>query len=166
MVRLLTTMFMTLAVLAPAVAADAVKVGSLELTGLWTRATPPRAPSAGGYLTIVNTGTEPDRLVGAASPMAVRADFHEMAMKDGVMTMRPLAAIDIPAGGTVALAPDGLHIMFTELAGNLTQGGTMPVTLTFAKAGTVAASLQILAIGAKGPPDTIDMGGMKMDTGK
>ena len=115
MVRLLTTIFMTLAVLAPAAAADGVKVGSLEITGLWTRATPPRAPSAGGYLTIVNTGKEPDRLVGAASPMAGRADFHEMAMKDGVMTMRRLAAIDIPAGGTVALAPDGLHIMFTAL---------------------------------------------------
>ena len=56
--------------------------------------------------------------------------------------------------------------MFTELEGDLVKGGAMPVTLTFAKAGSVETTLQILAIGAKGPPDAMggmDMGGMKMD---
>ena len=166
MLRLAITMLITLAAIAAAAAADPIKVGSLELTGLWTRATPPKAPSAGGYLTIVNAGKEPDRLIGVASPMAGRADFHEMAMKDGVMTMRPLAAIDIPAGATVVLQPDGLHIMFTEIKGDLVRGGAMPVTLTFAQGGSVEATLQILAIGAKGLEDAMggmDMGGMKMD---
>ena len=168
-VRLIGAFILMLAMTAPSAAADPVKVGSLELAGLWARATPPKAPSAGGYLTIVNAGKEPDRLIAAASPLAGKADFHEMAMKDGVMTMRPLAGIDIPAGGTVALAPAGIHIMFTELKGDLKPGGAMPVTLTFEKAGKVETTLQILAIGAKGPPDAMDrmdMGGMKMDTAK
>ena len=115
MVRLSIVLLMTLALIAPAAAADTVKVGGLELSGLWTRATPPKAPSAGGYLTIVNTGRDPERLIGVASPMAGKADLHAMAMKDGVMTMRPVDGIDIPAGGTVARDPDGLHIMFTQL---------------------------------------------------
>ena len=164
MVRLSIALFMTLALIAPAAATDAVKVGALELSGLWTRATPPKAPSAGGYLTIVNTGRDPERLIGVASPMAGKADLHAMAMKDGVMTMRPVDGIDIPAGGTVALDPDGLHIMFTQLKGTLKQGGTMPVTLTFEKAGKVEVPLQVLSVGAKGPKGA--MGGMDMGSKK
>ncbi len=164
MVRLSCAMLLTLALVAPAAAADTVKAGTLELSGLWTRATPPKAPSAGGYLTIVNAGKDPDRLIGAASPMAGKADLHAMAMKDGVMTMRSVAGIDIPAGGTVALDPDGLHIMFTALKGGLKQGGSMPITLTFEKAGTVEVSLQVLSVGAKGPKDA--MGGMNMGSVK
>src|SRR5258708_13757897 len=104
MPRLGVTLLLALALIAPAAAADPVKIGALELTGLWTRATPPKAPSAGGYLTIANTGKEPDRLIAADSPMAAKATFHEMAMKDAVRTMRGLPAIDIPPGGTVATA--------------------------------------------------------------
>ncbi len=48
----------TAPLLQPALA-DPVKVGTLELTDLWTRATPPKAPTAGGYLTITNTGDAP-----------------------------------------------------------------------------------------------------------
>jgi copper(I)-binding protein len=177
MTRLAVALFIAiLAWLAPAAAADVVKAGALELSSLWTRATPPKAPSAAGYLTIVNTGNEADRLVGVASPMAGKADLHSMEMKKGVMTMRRVAAIDIPAGGTVALDPDGLHIMFTELKGDLKAGGTMPVTLAFEKAGKVEVSLQVLSVGAKGPKAAMggmDMsgtkdqrGGMKMDMGQ
>jgi copper(I)-binding protein len=169
MTRLGTALCLVVALVSPTVAADSVKIGSLELSGLWTRATPPKAPSAGGYLTIVNTGKEADRLVAAASPMAGKADFHEMAMKDGVMTMRPLPAIDIPAGGKVALGPDGLHIMFTALKADFKKGDMVPVTLTFEKAGKVDTALQVEGIGAKGPPEAMggmDMGGMKMDMGK
>src|SRR5438045_2748022 len=82
------------------------------------------------------------------APMAGKAPFHQMWMKDGVMTMRALPAIDNPAGGKVALAPDGLHIMFTELLSDLKQGSTIPLTLTFEKAGSVEISLQVMPIGA------------------
>jgi periplasmic copper chaperone A len=122
MIRFAVAITVSLALIVSAAAAETVKVGALELSGLWTRATPPKAPSAGGYLTIVNAGKEPDRLVSVASSMAGKADLHAMAMKNGVMTMRPLAGIDISAGGTVALDPDGLHIMFSSAEG-LSQAG-------------------------------------------
>jgi copper(I)-binding protein len=174
MIRFAVAITLSLALIVSAAAAETVKVGALELSGLWTRATPPKAPSAGGYLTIVNAGKEPDRLIGAASPMAGKVDFHAMAMKNGIMTMRPVTGIDIPTGATVALEPDGLHIMFTQLNGALKQGGTMPITLTFEKAGKVEVSLQVLSVGAKGPKGAmggVDMGGikpgdMKMDMGQ
>ncbi|HZP20529.1 MAG TPA: copper chaperone PCu(A)C [Bauldia sp.] len=143
-------------------AAHEVKVGNLELTQLWARATPPNAPTAGGYLTIANRGAEPDTLVAAASPLAAKGELHVMAMKDGIMTMRPVeGGIEIPGGGSVTLAPDGLHIMFVGPKAPLREGDRFPVSLTFAKAGKVDTFLHVLAIGAKGYGDH-DMPDMKM----
>jgi copper(I)-binding protein len=154
--------------------ADEVKAGDLVLTGLWTRATPPGAPTAGGYLTIANNGSEPDTLTAVASPGAARAELHVMQMKDGVMTMRPVdGGIPIPAGGSVALAPSGYHIMFIGPKAPLKAGETFPVTLTFARAGTVSTAFQVFPIGSKGPDAGAmggmghdAMGGMKMDNGQ
>lgn len=135
----------------PALAAP-VTVGGLTLDAMWTRATPPGAPSAGGYLTITNAGSEADTLIAVASPVAGMADVHVMETKDGVMTMHGLdGGLAIPPGQTVTLAPGGFHIMFMGLTGALKQGETLPVTLTFAKAGEVETSFPILPIGAKGP---------------
>ena len=131
--------------------AHEVKIGSLEITDLRTRATPPAAPAAGGFLTITNKGSEPDRLVAVSSPGAATGELHEMLMDNGVMKMRPLAnGIEIPAGATATLAPGGLHLMFITLKEPLKEGGKLPVTLTFEKAGKIDTFLHILAIGAKG----------------
>jgi copper(I)-binding protein len=144
-----------------------VTLGALSITDLWTRATPPQAPTAAGYLTIANSGSEPDRLIAASSPLAGKTELHQMELKDGVMTMRPVeGGVEIPAGGSVSLAPDGFHIMFMELKDSFKEGGKLPVTLTFEKAGSVDTFLHILAIGAKGPSadQGHDMSGM--NTGK
>jgi copper(I)-binding protein len=155
--------------------ADDVKAGDLVLSGLWTRATPPGAPTAGGYLTITNKGTEPDTLNAVASPGAAKAELHVMQMKDGVMTMRAVdGGVPIPAGGSVALAPSGYHIMFIGPKAPLKEGETFPVTLTFARAGTVSTFFQVLPVGSKGPEagamgsgmNHDSMGGMKMDNGQ
>jgi copper(I)-binding protein len=143
--------------------AHSVTVGSLTLTDLWTRATPPAAPTAAGYLTITNNGSEADRLIAAASPIAETVQLHTMEMKDGVMSMHPVeGGIEIPAGGSVTLAPGGFHIMFITLKDTLKEGGTVPVTLTFEKAGSVDTFLHIMAIGAKGP-STGSMDSMEHD---
>jgi copper(I)-binding protein len=135
-----------------AVLAHSIELGPLSLTDLWTRATPPKAPTAGGFLTIENSGAEPDRLTGAASPIADRVEIHEMTTKDGTMIMRPVeTGVEIPAGQTVALAPGGFHIMFIGLKETLAEGGKVPVTLTFEKAGSIDTFLHVLAIGARGP---------------
>jgi periplasmic copper chaperone A len=135
----------------PAFAHD-VTVGSLTLTDLWTRATPPKALSAGGFLTITNNGDQPDRLIAASSPVAETVQLHTMSVKNGVMTMHAVeGGIEIPAHGKVALAPGGFHIMFITLKDGLAEGGQVPVTLTFEKAGSVDTFLHIMAIGAKGP---------------
>ena len=148
---LLAALLITAGAAGPA-SAHSVKAGALELTDLWTRATPPKAPTAGGYLTITNTGTEPDRLTGAASPQADLGELHEMSVKDGVMTMRPLGdGVEIPAGASVTLAPSGLHIMFISPKEPFVEGSKVPVVLPFEKAGKVETFLHVFGIGAPGP---------------
>lgn len=155
--------------------AHEVKAGDLLITDLWTRATPAGAPTAGGYMTITNNGTEQDMLRLVSSPDSAKAELHIMQMKDGVMTMRPVeGGIVIPAGGKVVLEPNGYHIMFIGPKEQLKEGTKFPVSLTFTRAGTVSTFLHVMAIGAKGPEagggmgamNHDAMGGMKMDSGQ
>jgi copper(I)-binding protein len=129
------------------------KLGSLEIDSPWTRATAPTAPSGGGYLTITNAGPTPDRLVGASCPAAAaKVQVHEMKMDGDIMRMRELEhGLEIPAGGKVALAPGGFHLMMTGLKAPLKQGTRVPCTLTFEKAGSIDVELAVESIGAMRP---------------
>ncbi|POF34834.1 copper chaperone PCu(A)C [Roseibium marinum] len=148
-----------------ALAAD-YTAGDLTITGPWTRATPPRAKAGGGFIEVINNGAEADRLIAAASDVAGKVELHEMAVTDGVMTMREMeAGIDIPAGETVALQPGGLHIMFMGLNQPFKEGTKVPVVLTFEKAGDVAIELDVAAMGAKSM-DGGHAGHGKMKNGK
>jgi len=127
------------------------KAGSLKIGHPWSRATPAGAKVGGGYLSIENTGTTADRLVSVSVPFAARSEIHEMAVKDGIMTMRPLdQGIELPAGKKVEFKPGGYHIMFMELKQQLKQGEMMKGTLTFEKAGAVDVEFKVDSIAAKG----------------
>lgn len=131
--------------------AEPVTAGDLQLTGGFTRATLPNAEVAGGFLTVTNTGAQDDRLVSATSPVAERVEIHQMSMQGDVMRMRPLPeGVPLPAGQTVELKPGGIHLMMMDLKQPLAQGQTVPVTLTFEKAGQVELPLTVGAINAKG----------------
>jgi copper(I)-binding protein len=67
------------------------------------------------------------------------------------MRMRPVPAIDLPAGQAVQLAPGGLHLMLIGLTQALNQGGRVPVTLVFERAGEVEVQLAVEGAGARGP---------------
>jgi periplasmic copper chaperone A len=133
-------------------AASTYKVGALVITAPWARATPKGAPVGGGYLTITNNGTEPDRLVGGSFAAAGgHTEVHEMKMDGGVMRMRPLSAgLEIKPGQTVELKPGSFHLMFMGLKQQLKAGETVKGTLEFAKAGKVEVSYPVRAMGASG----------------
>ena len=136
------------AMLATPAFAQSYKVGSLEIEQPWTRATAPTAPTAGGYLKIVNTGTTSDRLVAVRSTASARTEIHEMKMDGSVMRMRELEkGLEIPAGATVILQPGGYHVMFMQLKEPFKEGAKVPVTLVFEKAGSVDVVLTVNAMG-------------------
>ena len=144
---------------APARAGD-VKAGDLVISQAWGRATPNGAKIGGGYLTIENRGSTPDKLIGVSGDIAGKIEVHEMAMNDGVMKMRPLdKGLAIEPGKTVKLAPGGYHLMMFDLKGPLKQGDKVPVTLEFEKAGKVTLSLDVQGVGAQAPAGAGDSGG-------
>ena len=133
-------------------AAHEYKVGDLTIGHPWTRATLPNAPVAGGYMTLTNGGSTPDRLVGGSSPVAKAVEVHEMSMQDGIMKMRQLPdGLEIPAGQSVKLEPGSYHLMLIGPKERLTKGMRVPLTLKFEKAGTVDVELAVDSVAARGP---------------
>ncbi|MGK7866372.1 copper chaperone PCu(A)C [Falsiroseomonas sp. E2-1-a20] len=128
----------------------AQQAGDLRIEGPWSRAAGAGRTGA-GYLTIRNTGREPDRLVSARAGIARAVELHTHLHEGGVMRMRPVPAIDVPAGETVTLGPGGLHLMLLELRAPLNQGEAVPVTLVFERAGEVEVRLAVQSAGARGP---------------
>jgi copper(I)-binding protein len=154
MKRIIRSAGLSLAVLftlvSPLMAHD-YKAGDLELKHPWSRATPNGARVAAGYVKIVNTGAEADRLVSVSGEISGRSEIHEMSVNaEGVMTMRPLEGVEIPAGGEVELKPGGLHIMFLELKDTKKDGERFAGTLSFEKAGTVDVEFSVEAMAKAG----------------
>jgi periplasmic copper chaperone A len=140
------------ALLAAPARAEEVQLGDLVISQAWSRATPGGAKIGAGYLTIENMGSVADRLMGGSGDVAARIEVHEMAMSNGVMTMRPLdKGLAIEPGKTVKLAPGGYHLMLIDLKNPLKQGDKVPLMLEFEKAGNVKLSLDVMGVGAQGP---------------
>ena len=116
----------------------------------WGRATPPGVSVGAIYLTIRNTGLD-DTLLGVSCPLAHAAEVHETRMVSGVMEMREVPQLAIPAHGAVKFSPEGLHLMLLGLAQPLKEGMRVPFTLTFRRAGAVRGEATVIPLGALGP---------------
>jgi copper(I)-binding protein len=124
----------------------------VQIEDAWTRATPPGAKTAVGYLVIRNPSATPDRLVGARSAAAARVETH-VTLKDGdVMRMRQVKGYDIPAHGSFELKPSGAHLMFVDLERPFKEGDRIAATLRFEKAGEVRVEFQVGRLGAPAKP--------------
>ncbi|APG84569.1 copper metallochaperone [Sinorhizobium americanum CCGM7] len=129
-------------------ASGPVEVGTLEISDGAVKAMLPGAKVGGGGFVIKNTGSTDDRLIAVESPSAGRVELHEMAMENDVMKMRKIdGGIVIPAGKSVELKSGALHLMFMEVGKPFAEGDTVPVTLTFEKAGTINYGLPVGAAG-------------------
>ena len=141
-------------------------VGDIAIEAAWTRQSPPGARAGGGYATITNTGTEPDRLIGGSAPFSERFEVHEMSVTDGVMRMSEIdGGLEIGPGETVTLRPGGFHLMFMGLTEPPVEGTSVPVTLFFERAGTVTLDLPVAAIGATSPGGSATEGGLATEGG-
>lgn len=131
----------TLATSAAALASD------IEVSGAWSRPTPPGIEVGVAYFKIANHGKS-DRLVGASSPIARRAELHISQMEGGVMKMRHLEAVEVNPGSPTAFEPNGRHVMLRGLKKPLKQGETFPLVLKFANGGSVEVQVRVEEAGA------------------
>jgi copper(I)-binding protein len=148
--RAILSLLLLVATAQPLLAHD-FKAGSIVVDHPWSRATPPGAKVAAGYVALRNEGGEADRLVAASGAIAGRTEIHEMAVDgNGVMTMRPVEGVEIPAGGSAELKPGGFHIMFLDLQAGAKEGESFKGSLTFEKAGTIEVEFAVEAMGGGG----------------
>jgi copper(I)-binding protein len=105
---------------------------TVTVADAWCRAAPTGAPTGGCYVTL--TASTDDKLVTVETTAAERAEIHSMDMTDGVMRMRKLDELALPAGQAVMLSPGAEHLMIIAPKATLAEGGVVPLTFKFAKA--------------------------------
>ncbi len=140
-------------VLAATVQADAqstTKVGQIEVANGWARASTGRAGAA--YFEIRNHGDLADRLVSARTDVSRKAQFHTGVMKDGIMRMERIDAIDVAAHASAVLEPGGRHVMLMGLRIPLKRGHSFALTLSFERSGIVTVDVAIMGPGARRGP--------------
>ena len=99
-------------------------------------------------MTLINNGTANDRLVSVSTPVAGVAQLHTTTTENGVMGMRPLAALDVKPGAPTVLKPGGYHVMLMDLKGPLVVGQSFAVSVTFEKAGRIDVTAVVEKAGA------------------
>jgi periplasmic copper chaperone A len=123
----------------------------VEVKDPWVRGMVPAQKATGAFMRI--TSAAPAKLVGASSPAAGVVEIHRSTMEGGVMRMRPVEAIELPAGQAVELRPGGYHVMMMQVPKPLQEGETVPITLVFETADgkresvTIEAPVKALAAG-------------------
>lgn len=139
----------------PAATPTAAKA-AISIEGAWARKSPAGQPGTMGgqptmmlgdrgaaYLVIKNNGSADDALIGVESSIANATEVHESVMTGDVVTMRPVARIDVKASSSVELKPGGYHIMFIGLKQPLQVGMKVALTLKFEKAGPVPLEAEV-----------------------
>ena len=124
---------------------------TIKVREAWARETGPGQTSGAAYFTIVNMGSEGDRLVSVTTPAASMAMLHGSSNSNGVMAMRMMADLPIPGSATVTLAPLSTHVMLNGLTSPLQAGDRVPLTLRFARAGARQVDAAVLPASASGP---------------
>ncbi|MCZ7569458.1 MAG: SCO family protein [Ardenticatenaceae bacterium] len=125
-------------------ASPVATLGQLRVQSAWVR------PGGVGnvtaaFLTIVNTGDQADALTSTQSEVAETVEIHATQMEGDVMRMRPIARLEVPAGGQVQAAPGGLHFMLIGLTRSLEVGERIPLVLHFERGGDVVVEAEVIA---------------------
>lgn len=134
---------------AAATASGSYRAGTIVVEQPWARASLGSAKNSAAYLSIRNAGAQPDRLIGVFGEIAAKIEIHRHIDDGGIMRMRRVDGIDIPAGGTARLQPGGFHIMLIGLHRPLNDATSFPLTLKFENAGDIPVTVDVRKIGQK-----------------
>lgn len=83
------------------------------------------------YMTISNSRSQAVQLTAVETVVAEVVELHQTENQNGLMRMRPVDTVEVPANGTVEFAPGGFHIMLIDITEQLEPGDSVTVTLVF-----------------------------------
>lgn len=130
--------------LASALLASFAVQAQVKVDDPWIRATVAPQKATGAFMQL--TSAKPAKVVAASSPLADVVEVHEMKMQDGVMKMRAVDALPLPAGQAVALKPGSYHVMLMGLKAPIKAGETVPLTLTVEGEDKQRTAIEIKAV--------------------
>jgi hypothetical protein len=118
----------------------------------YVRLAPPNAPATGAFMVIKNAGDKDVKVVKADNPASKATELHTHLNENGVMKMRPVAAIDVKSKGEAVLKPGGLHVMLINLNAPMKEGDVVPITLTFDDGSSKKVDAKVVRPMAAGMP--------------
>lgn len=124
-------------------AAGSALAADLTVEAPWVRGTVSGQKASGAFMELKSA--RGGFIVGAASPVAAVTEIHEMKVEDGVMKMRAVPRLAVPAGQTVSLSPGGYHIMLLNLGKQLVSGESIPISLRFEGADGAVENVEVSA---------------------
>lgn len=127
-------------------AASTTAADSVQVENAYARAVPPGQPNSASFMTLVNTSAVDHSVVSASSPVAATVELHTHTNNNGVMEMRRIDKIDVPAKGRTELKPGGLHVMLIGLQQDMKVGENAQITLTFEDGSTTTVDAAIQEI--------------------
>ena len=132
-------------------AASTTAAEGVQVENAYARAVPPGQPNSASFMTLVNTSGADHSVMSASSPVAATVELHTHTNNNGVMEMRKIDKIDVPAKGRTELKPGGLHVMLIGLQQDMKVGEIAQITLTFedGSSTTVDAAIQEITPPAK-----------------
>ena len=144
----MNTLLRTLTLLAAIGSASAW--AQVKVDNAWARATVQGQKATGAFMKL--TAPQATQLVAVSTPVAGVAEIHEMKMDGGVMKMRAVPALDLPANQSVELKPGSYHLMLMDLKAPLAKDASVSLTLTFKDAKGVESKQQIMLPVSTGMP--------------
>ena len=135
------------------VSAQTASPNSIVVERPWARATPAGAKTGAAYLTLINHGSSGDRLLSATTPVSDKVQFHSASEENGVSRMHEMRTVKVAPRAKVIFSPGGMHIMMVGLKQPLKEGQTLPLTMSFEKAGKVEVTVPVAKVGAMRPGD-------------
>jgi copper(I)-binding protein len=123
--------------------------GDVMVMNAYARASAtPMAKAGAAYLSVMNHGTEADRLMSISTPAAARAELHTTVMEGDVMKMEAVGPLEVAPMATVDMKPGGMHVMLMGLKAPLKEGEKIELVLTFEKAGEVKVEVPVGTVAA------------------
>lgn len=122
------------------------RIGRIAIEHAWARAT--RDKDGQVFLTIQNEGAA-DRLISASTPVADRAEIHGAVLVAGKPGSKALGPLQLAAGKTFELEPQGVFLKLVGLKRRLVKGEALELALTFETSGTGLVHVEIEAADAK-----------------
>ncbi|MEO7253381.1 MAG: copper chaperone PCu(A)C [Casimicrobium sp.] len=128
--------------------AQDTKIGAITIDHAWARVTPGAVKNSAAFMTFNNAGVA-DKLISVTGSVAKEVQMHSMVTEGGMMKMREINALDIPANSKAEFKPGGYHVMLIGIPDGLKEGTKFPLKLKFEKAGEITVQVSVEKPGAQ-----------------